>query len=687
MAVVSRSRRRARVFVFATFLGVSVLTPSLLGQSLAGAKSSGVSHDGILGAKYDSGRVPIRIFPISALHLEKTNSKSSRSLPTPVSSRGRLTSHSNAPLPGQVEPIPYGGGGVMGTTSAGITLHPIFWAPTGYSFPSGYESTLDQFLSDVVAGSQTSNNVLSVITQYYQTTNGTKQYINDIYHLAPDITDTDAYPSDSSSCTPDSNSGDTACVSEKDEQSELSQLTTSDSLPTGNSDLYLLFYPPNVESCSTSTNASQGGSCAIVPSGSNTGYCGDHTATQYNPIGAIVYSDLPFPYGGIAGCDVNNDTTGTGWADEEISTLTHEIVEAATDPEVSAWGSNGLQNEVADLCLTYTDNEQFGPDTWSDIEVFSNQDYATDPSGGCVSTNSSTSSTTSTTNPSTTTTSSTSTTNPSTTTTSTTQVPSSSSTSSTNPIQSPSSPGYWMLSSDGTVYPFGSAGTYSGTPINYAVSIAPTPTGLGYWVLNQFGQVSAYGDAYVSGTGATQLAPNGTAVSIASTKDGEGYWIVTYNGRIITVGDATNYGSPAQSGTVLAAGIVDLVATPDGKGYWLLGGDGGVFAYGDAGFFGSTGGTTLNAPAIAMTPTSDGKGYWFVATDGGVFAYGDAMFKGSMGGKPLAEPVDGIVKTSDGLGYWMVASDGGVFAFGDAQFVGSLGANPPSSPIVGFAPD
>ena len=275
-----------------------------------------------------------------------------------------------------------------------------------------------------------------------------------------------------------------------------------------------------------------------------------------------------------------------------------------------------------------------------------------------------------------------------------------------------SSPGYWMLGWDGSVYPFGSARSYGApsTGLPYEppptlppyVAIASTPDGLGYWILSctkgACPVVDNYGDA-----GSFSLSTSSDLsfpVAIATTADGKGYWVASADGQVLLAGDAVDFGSPKEQGLKLAGDIVNMVATPDGKGYWMLGSDGGVFTYGDAEFYGSTGNMKLDKPAVAMAPTHDGKGYWFVAADGGIFSFGDATFHGStgqlnpslpLGGTnsivaALVKPVNGMVVTSDGGGYWLVASDGGVFTFGDAGFVGSLGGQSIPSPIVGFAP-
>ena len=248
----------------------------------------------------------------------------------------------------------------------------------------------------------------------------------------------------------------------------------------------------------------------------------------------------------------------------------------------------------------------------------------------------------------------------------------------------PARSGYWMLGSDGAVYPFGEAASF-GSPVvasgRSAVDVESTPRGLGYWILDDSGAVSPFGDATgYGGVPAGVLGPGEVPTSLSATPTGQGYWVFTNRGRALTFGDARFLGDV--SNVPLNGPVLDSVATPSGQGYYMVGSDGGIFAFGDAGFAGSMGGKHLNAPVQSLVPDADGSGYWLVASDGGIFAF-DAPFKGSMGGKPLAKPVTGMVRYGDG--YLMVGEDGGIFNFSSLGFAGSLAATPPSRPIMAVA--
>jgi autotransporter-associated beta strand protein len=247
----------------------------------------------------------------------------------------------------------------------------------------------------------------------------------------------------------------------------------------------------------------------------------------------------------------------------------------------------------------------------------------------------------------------------------------------------PARSGYWMMGSDGKVYPFGDAKSY-GDVSNLAlagdpVALEPTPDYNGYWILTSDGSVFAYGDASYLGNPSSQLDPNEIATSISS--DGaNGYWIFTDEGRAFPFGDAAFFGD--MDGVPLNGPVLGSVTTPGGQGYYMVASDGGIFSFGNAHFYGSMGGKPLNGPVVGLAPDPDGVGYWLVATDGGIFAF-SSNFKGSMGGQPLNQPVVGMVAYGDG--YLMVGADGGIFDFSSKPFQGSLGNSPPANPVITVA--
>jgi hypothetical protein len=245
--------------------------------------------------------------------------------------------------------------------------------------------------------------------------------------------------------------------------------------------------------------------------------------------------------------------------------------------------------------------------------------------------------------------------------------------------------GYWLVGSNGAIFPFGTAqpwGSMAAVPLSAPiVGVASLPDGSGYWEVARDGGVFAFGGAHFYGSmGGIPL--NQPIVGMASTPDGGGYWLVARDGGLFAFGDAHFYGS--MGGQPLNQPIVGMAADPRTGGYWLVASDGGIFSF-NAPFHGSTGGLRLNAPVVGMAATPDGGGYWEASADGGVFAAGNALFLGSMGGQQLNRPIVAIAATADGAGYRLVGSDGGTFTFGDSEFEGSTGGQILGAPIVGIA--
>ncbi|HZS14235.1 MAG TPA: hypothetical protein VFC09_06520 [Candidatus Dormibacteraeota bacterium] len=243
--------------------------------------------------------------------------------------------------------------------------------------------------------------------------------------------------------------------------------------------------------------------------------------------------------------------------------------------------------------------------------------------------------------------------------------------------------GYWLVASDGGIFPFGGAAGYGSTgnlrlnrPI---VGMASTPDHGGYWLVAADGGIFPFGDAVGYGsTGNIRL--NQPIVGMAATPSGRGYWLVAADGGIFPFGDAGGYGSTG--GIRLNKPVVGMTATPSGRGYWLVASDGGIFPFGDAAGYGSTGSVRLNRPIVGMAATPNGGGYWLVASDGGIFPFGNAGGYGSTGSMGLTDIV-GMAPSGDGRGYRLVGAAGGVYCFGDAGFGGSAAGLPLARPIVG----
>ncbi|MDQ6803678.1 MAG: copper resistance protein CopC [Actinomycetota bacterium] len=238
-------------------------------------------------------------------------------------------------------PEAYHGGSVM----RGVTVHTIFWAPSGYKFggaPSpgvlGYEPLIQRYFTDIAHDTGGVNNVNSVLTQYGD--GGGPGTSNLGYSVAADSIDaTDPYPAGGRQCA--SPQGVAACVTDLELQQEIDHvIQTRDPTARGLNNLWIIFLPPNVDTCLSP------GSC-----GSNA-FGGYHSLLDLGH-GVTIYAAVPDPLIELT-VPPGSDPQGNPDAEAAIGTAAHETVEAITNPEGNAWmDPNG--SEVGDKC-------ELGPD-------------------------------------------------------------------------------------------------------------------------------------------------------------------------------------------------------------------------------------------------------------------------------------------------------------------------------------
>jgi hypothetical protein len=228
-------------------------------------------------------------------------------------------------------PLVYGNGPVLPMNNGGLTVTPIYWEPGGkYKFPAGYENIINTFIVNVAAASGSTTNAFSVSTEYYQDIGGARTSVTYAIHAGTPIVDTDAFPSNG--CKPAS--GHTGCFTDAQLQTELKHVLSSKSLPSDLAHFYPVFFPAGVESQDSDGSTSVGSFCAYhgaFGSGAN----------------QTVYANMPVE----ASCATGQAPNGNADADGEVSTLSHELIEAITDPEGSdgAW-LDKAGNEIGDMC-------------------------------------------------------------------------------------------------------------------------------------------------------------------------------------------------------------------------------------------------------------------------------------------------------------------------------------------------
>jgi hypothetical protein len=262
------------------------------------------------------------------------------------------------PPPTEVDNLTYAGhdqpgnGPVMRTN----TVFAIYWVPGGYSLPTGYQSTIDRFFTDVAAASGSTSSVYSSDTQYTDTT-GQIAYRSTFAHSA---VDTDAYPTGNCS-EPTDVIGTTQCLGDDQIEAEVKAFADAKGWPHGPNVEFFVFTPQNVGSCFPTDVGPQ---CAYDV------YCAYHSAFFDAGNHEYIYANMPFPnqvvnFGGgprASDCNSGEHPNGSGTgpsdtnaADEVINVTSHEHNESITDPLGNAWwddnpSSSHLGDEDGDLC-------------------------------------------------------------------------------------------------------------------------------------------------------------------------------------------------------------------------------------------------------------------------------------------------------------------------------------------------
>jgi hypothetical protein len=233
-------------------------------------------------------------------------------------------------------PVVYHGGSVM----SDVTVHTIFWAPSGYTFDGspgsgvlGYEPLVEQFFGDVAHDSGSTTNIFSLLGQYGDA-QGPGHYRISYDAAADSINDTDPYPARSSQCA--SPSGVSTCLTDHQVTQEIDDVIQRTD-PTGRNlhNVWEVLLPTDVDECS-SQDACGTNSFAGYHSLANEG----HGEFIYAVIIDTLIEGPP-----IAGADPE----GNPEAESAIDTAAHETIEAITNPEGVGWmDPDGF--EAADKC-------------------------------------------------------------------------------------------------------------------------------------------------------------------------------------------------------------------------------------------------------------------------------------------------------------------------------------------------
>jgi PKD repeat protein len=238
----------------------------------------------------------------------------------------------------------YNGGPVMPSN----TDYMVLWSPAGLSaYPAGYVSGLETFFTDLAHDSGGHQNVDSVSAQYNDLTGAFARYMTTFGGV---LVDTDPYPpTECPAAAPVS-----ACLTDPQIQTELTEFVTSRGLKTDLSHEYFLLTPPGVESCfsNDATASPPFGGCSAGEPANLAFFCAYHQNTSLSPI--LLYANDPFDATNPL-CQDGNNPTGSIAGGEINGGLSHEQNESVTDPLPNdAWTNGAGANqgqEVGDQCV------------------------------------------------------------------------------------------------------------------------------------------------------------------------------------------------------------------------------------------------------------------------------------------------------------------------------------------------
>ena len=124
---------------------------------------------------------------------------------------------------------------------------------------------------------------------------------------------------------------------------------------SGYDHVYHVFLPRGTDVCFSGTTT-----CYSPDNRSTFAFCAYHGSVDFQDIGHVVYTVEP--YQNVKGCAVAQPSPNGALVDSTASTLSHELIEAITDPDGNAWYARGslieYGEEIGDICQTPTG--QFG---------------------------------------------------------------------------------------------------------------------------------------------------------------------------------------------------------------------------------------------------------------------------------------------------------------------------------------
>jgi hypothetical protein len=253
------------------------------------------------------------------------------------------------------------------------TTHVIYWdGGASTQFTATTKGIVDGFFTDVAADSGLATNVFGIAGQYTDST-GHAAYSA---AFGGALVDTNPYPKTGNCTAPNEEDKGPyeTCLFDRQLQEQLVSFITEHGLPRGPTQLYFILLPHKVATC-------MGGLFKGKQACSNNFFCAYHSFISPGTAGEIIYADIPFSLLDTTfakGCqsdgnkevqlpngDKGSSNEETRFADVALKYISHEYIEAATDPLVefdTAWvDAEGL--EIGDKCnsIPFTEEEEGEP--------------------------------------------------------------------------------------------------------------------------------------------------------------------------------------------------------------------------------------------------------------------------------------------------------------------------------------
>jgi hypothetical protein len=102
-------------------------------------------------------------------------------------------------------------------------------------------------------------------------------------------------------------------------------------------------------------------------------FCAFHGSVDFSPTLHVLFSVEP--YQNVNGCEIPGQTPH-GVIDATASTLSHELIETITDPDLDAWFNGLTGNEIADLCFVFGSNQRVNRNNYFIQAEYSNAVHA-----------------------------------------------------------------------------------------------------------------------------------------------------------------------------------------------------------------------------------------------------------------------------------------------------------------------